>query len=216
MTTSSKVDIALPRDPSSALHAATKQYVDAAALDAERQPGYPLSEYGLISATIPIDSLTAGGSSVTVSTHEVYRCYVPANSVITGAVCLIKTAGVTPGSTNASGYAVYTDDGATRLAISTNDYTLFTATGPRIKAFTGTVAAQSTGRFVLVSLIHSCTTAPVFFCSEALGSANFNWKAPSGTHRRGQFKTATTVFPVSLNPATYGSLDSPMLWMGLY
>lgn len=210
-------DWVLPRDPTAALHSATKQYVDAAASDAARQPGYPMSEYGIVASTTHIDNLAAAGTGVSVSTIEVYRVYVPAKTLITGACCIVKAAGTTPGSTNASGFALYLDDGTSRLAISTNDYTLFTSTGLRSKPFTASVAAQPTGRFLKVAMLHSCSgTAPTFGVTAAFGSAYFNAKVPSGTHRRGQFKTATTAFPATFDPETYGTLDSPMLFMGLY
>lgn len=218
MATAVQTDLLLARDPSSALHAATKQYVDAAALDAARIQDYPLDQYGLIAASLPVDSVASVTvNSVTVSTIEIYRVYVPANKAITGATCFVGTAGTTPGSSNASGYALYADDGSSRLAITANDYTLFTSTGWRPKAFTGSVAAQSTGRFLRLAMLHSCSgTAPKFATGPPLASAFFNNMVPSGTHRRGLFATSTTTFPASFTASTFGSVDNPMLFLGLY
>lgn len=216
MATAVKTDLLLTRDPSSALHAATKQYVDATALDAELQPGYPQTEYGIKASSIRIDEIDSIAGTVTVNTIEIYRVYVPANTLITGACCVVGTAGVTPGAANASGFALYTDDGSSRLAITANDYTLFTTAGLRFKAFTGTVAAQSTGRFLRVAMIHTCTTAPKFGVGLSMSTAILNTIIPSGTHRRGVFATATTAFPTSFTASTFGTLDNPMLFLGLY
>jgi hypothetical protein len=217
VATSVKTDLLLTRDPSSALHAVTKQYCDAGALDASRQPGYPMDQYGIIAASLAFDSIVSVASvTVTANTIEIYRLYVPANKLITGAVCVLGGAGVTPGSTNASGFALYTDDGATQSAITTNDYTLFTSTGLRSKAFNSTVAAQTTGRFMRLAMIHTCATSPKFGAGTAVGSAVLNAMAPSGTHRRGVFATSTTAFPASFTASTFGTLDSPPLFLGLY
>lgn len=217
MATSVKTDLLLTRDPSSALHAATKQYVDAVGLDAERQPGYPLDQYGIKAASLHIDSVATVATSVTVNTIEIYRLYVPANALLTGACCIVGTAGASAGTTTASGFALYTDNGATRLAITANDYTIFTTAGLRSKAFTATVADQATGRFLRVAMIHTCVTVPKFGTTGlTTQSTIYNAMLPSGTHRRGLFATSTTAFPASFNPATFGTADAPMLFLGLY
>lgn len=207
----------LPIDPAAALNAGTKQYIDAGDLDAERAAGYPMDAYGFIAVSRAIDTLNSISSTITVNTIEIMRVYVPAHKLITGAAVYVGVAGTTPGSTNASGYALYSDDGATRLAITANDYTLFTSTGWRPKAFTGTVAAQSAGYYARLAMIHSCSgTAPGFGYGPSLGTALLNGMVPSGTHRRAVFALSTTTFPTSFNPATFGTLDNPVLFIGLY
>jgi hypothetical protein len=202
----------MPIDPASALYTATKQYVDGA-LWSEH---YPLDQYGIVAITIPIESITTA-TAVTVSTLEVYRIYVPAGKVITGAAVNVATAGVTPGSTNGSGYALYSDDGQTRLAVTANDYTLFTTAGWRPKAFPSQIAAQSVGTWYRVAMLHSCSgTAPKFGTSSSTASSTWNFLLPSGTHRRAFFVTATTAFPTTIAVTTAGTLDNPLLCMALY
>jgi hypothetical protein len=207
----------LPTDPSAALQGVTKQYGDAATLDAKRSYDYPLDQYGLVGSSLHPDNVGPTTTfSVTVNTIEIYRIYVPANAVITGAVAYVFTAGTTPGASNDSGYCLYPDDGSTQTAKTVNDYTLFTTNGWRAKAFPSPVAAQSVGRFVRLALLHTCTTTPKFAFGNVFSSAFYNGNALGATHRRGVFATSTTTFPASFNPATFGTLDNPMLLLGLY
>lgn len=208
----------LPIDPSAALNAGTKQYIDAADLDARRAFDYPIDQYGLIAASLHPDSIgTSTTLAVSINTIEMYRIYVPANKIITGACCYVFTAGVTPGSTNDSGFCLYLDDGSAQVAKTVNDYTLFTTNGWRSKAFPSPVVAQTTGRFVRLGMLHTCTTTPKFAFGQPFSSTFFNSMVPSGTHRRGAFQTSVLTFPASFAPATYpSSNDNPMLLLGLY
>jgi hypothetical protein len=210
--------IQLPADPASAMQVGTKQYIDAGDLDARRAFDYPLDQYGLVAASIHPDSvgsLTANG--VSINTIEIYRIYVPANKAITGACCYIGTAGATPGVANDSGFCLYPDDGSAQTAKTVNDYTLFTSTGWRPKAFPSPVAAQAVGRFVRLAMLHTCTVVPKFATSAVTASGTFyNGIVPSGTHKRGVFATTTTTFPASFTPSTFGTNDGPMLFLGLY
>lgn len=211
------VQIQLPTDPAAAMQASTKQYTDAAALDAARTGPYPRDQYGLVGSSLHPDSIGAATTlSVTINTVELYRIYVPANKVITGACAYVFTAGATPGSTNDSGFCLYPDDGSAQVAKTVNDYTLFTTNGWRSKAFPSPVAAQSVGRFVRLGMLHTCSTTPKFAFGTAFSSAFYNSMVPSGTHRRGVFQTSTLTFPTSFNPSTFGTLDNPMLLLGLY
>jgi hypothetical protein len=209
--------IQLPADPASAMQVGTKQYIDAGDLDAKRSFDYPLDQYGMIAASLHPDSVGPSTTlGVSINTLELYRIYVPANKVITGACSYVFTAGVTPGSTNDSGYCLYLDDGSAQVAKTVNDYTLFTSNGWRAKAFPSPVAAQSTGRFVRLGLLHTCTTTPKFAFGGIFSSAFFNSMVPSGTHRRGVFATSTLTFPATITVASFGTLDNPMLLLGLY
>lgn len=181
-------------------------------------PGfYSIAEYGLVACSIHPDSVSTNATTVTVSTIEIYRVLVPANTVITGACCYVGTAGTTPGSSNGSGFGLYSDDGATQHRLTANDYTLFTSTGWRSKAFTSTFTVGASDTWYRVAMLHSCSgTAPKFASGPSVGSAFYNAIVPSGTHRRGIFNTSVTSFPASFTASTYGSLDSPMLFLGLY
>ncbi|MCA1694509.1 MAG: hypothetical protein LC749_07160 [Actinobacteria bacterium] len=176
-----------------------------------------MSQYGLIAATVAWDSMVTVAQGVTVNTIEVWRIYVPANKAITGACCVVGTAGVGPGAANDSGFCLYADDGSSQIAKTVADYTIFTTAGLRLKAFPSPVAAQATGRFLRLAMLHTCaTTAPKFGAGSALGSAIVNSIVPSGTHRRGVFATSTLTFPTSFTVSTFGTLDSPPLFLGLY
>lgn len=207
--------IQLPSDPAGIMQAVTKQYADAGDLDAARRPTYPMDQSGFVALTMPIECI-ALAQSVSVNTIEICRIYVPANKAITGAAINVATAGTTPGSSNASGFALYSDDGSSQLAITTNDYTLFTTAGWRSKAFNASVAAQSTGRFLRVAFIHTCSVTPKFGASVSTASSTWNFIVPSGTHRRQVFATSTLTFPASFTASTFGTLDNPLLCMGLY
>lgn len=208
--------IQLPTDPAGIMQAVTKQYADAGDLDAARRPGYPMDQYGFVALTFPIECISVA-TTVTVNTIEIARIYVPQGKVITGAGVNVATAGVTPGAANASGFCLYSDDGQTQVATHANDYTIFTTAGWRFKAFTASVAAQSVGKFYRLAMIHTCSgTAPKFGTTATTASSTWNFLAPSGTHRRQIFATATTSFPATFAPATFGSLDNPLICMGLY
>jgi hypothetical protein len=209
--------IQLAADPASAMQPSTKQYSDAGDLDSSRVGMYPMDQYGLIASSIHPDNVgSATTLSVTINTIELYRIYVPANKAITGACAYVFTAGVTPGSTNDSGFCLYLDDGSAQVTKTVNDYTIFTTNGWRSKAFPSPVAAQAVGRFVRLGMLHTCTTTPKFAFGTAFSSAFYNSMVPSGTHRRGVFQTSTLTFPTSFTPSTFGTLDNPMLLLGLY
>jgi hypothetical protein len=210
--------IQLSADPAASMQATTKQYTDAAALDAFRSNPYPIDQYGLIASTIHPDNIGVTTFTLTAGTMELYRIYVPANKVITGAATYVSSAGTIPGSSNASGWALYTDDGTTQVTKTANDYTIFTSTGWRSKAFPSQIAAQSVGRFVRLAMVSTCSsTAPSLLWGTNQGGASFfNGIVPSGTHRRGITIGSITAFPTSFTPSTYGSNDSPMVFMGLY
>lgn len=207
--------IQLAADPSSAMQAATKQYVDTGDLDAARRPGYPMDQSGFVALTFPLECISLA-QSVTINTIEIARIYVPQGKVITGAAVNVATAGVTPGSSNASGFCLYADDGQSIVASHTNDYTIFTTAGWRSKAFTSTVAAQSVGKFYRLAMIHTCTTVPKFGATASTASSTWNFIVPSGTHRRQVFATSTLTFPATFTPSTFGTLDNPLLCLGLY
>lgn len=210
--------IAGAADPSAVLDLGTKQYIDAGDLDARRAFDYPLDQYGLIASSLHPDNVgTSTTLAVSINTIEVYRIYVPANKIITGACCYVFTAGATPGSTNDSGFCLYPDDGSAQTAKTVNDYTIFTSIGWRSKAFPSPVAAQTSGRFVRLAMLHTCSTTPKLAFGQPFSSTFFNSMVPSGTHRRGAFQTSVLTFPASFNPATYpSSNDNPMLLLGLY
>lgn len=205
----------MPADPTSALYTATKQYVDAAALDAARIGEYPVDQYGIVALSMPIDSISLA-QSVSVNTIEICRIYVPANKAITGAAVNVATAGATPGVANDSGFCLYADDGQSQLGKTVNDYTIFTTAGWRSKAFPSPIAAQTVGRFLRIAMLHTCVTVPKFGASASTASSTWNFMLPSGTHRRQIFATSTLTFPATFLPASFGTNDNPLLCLALY
>lgn len=201
----------MPVDPTNALDTATKQYHDGTLWSRL----YPLDQYGLVAITMPIECLTTA-TSVTINTIEICRIYVPAGKAITGAAVNVATAGATPGSTNDSGFCLYSDDGQTKVATHTNDYTIFTTAGWRSKAFTSQVAAQTVGKFYRLAMLHTCVTVPKFGTGSSTASSTWNVLIPSGTHRRQIFASSTLTFPATFAPATFGTNDNPLICMGLY
>lgn len=209
--------IQLAADPASAMQAATKQYVDAAALDAARQPGYPVDQYGFVASSLPVDSISGSTYSLTANIIRVVRIYVPANKAITGAAINLATAGTIPGSVNDSGFCLYLDDASAQVAKTVADYTIFTSTGWRSKAFPSQIAAQSVGRFVRLAVVSTCSgTTPAAGCSASTAASTWNALIPSGTHLRALKNTGTTtVFPASFTPSSWTS-DNPVVFLGLY
>ena len=206
---------AMPIDPTSALYTATKQYADAGDLDARRADNYPMDQYGIVALTMPIESV-ALATAVSINTIEICRIYIPANKAVTGAAVNVATIGATPGSTNDSGFCLYADDGQSQLGKTVNDYTLFTTAGWRSKAFPSPIAAQAVGRFARIAMLHTCTTVPKFGTSASTASSTWSFMLPSGTHRRQIFATSTLTFPATFAPASFGTLDNPLLCMALY
>lgn len=196
------------------VNAATTGYVDAAVAVDDPAP-YPLSAYGLVTSSFHMDSANSVANTVSVNTIEIYRMWVPPGKTLTGAATFVTTAGAAATASGASGFALYSDDGATQLAITPTDYALFTTAGLRSAAFTTPVAAQSAGRWVRLAMIHTCVTVPKFMTGFGMTAAVLN-SARTGIHRRGIFATGTTAFPASFNPATFGTNDNPALFMALY
>lgn len=211
MATSVKNDLLLARDPSAALHATTKQYDDGQLWSRV----YPIDQSGLVAVTIPIECITTA-TAVSINTIEITRIYVAAGKVITGAAVNIATVGATPGAANDSGFCLYSDDGLTQVAKTANDYTIFTTAGWRSKAFPSPVAAQTTGKFYRLAMLHTCVTVPKFGTGSSAASSTWNFIVPSGTHRRQVFATSTLTFPATFTPSTFGTLDNPLLCLGLY
>lgn len=186
----------------------------------EERDVYPLSEYGIVAATYHIDMTSSRANTVTRNTIEIYRIYVPAGHAITGAATYVTTAGTNPGGTGASGYALYTDAGVKITDSGAPDYGLFTATGWRSKAFTTPIAAQSTGVWYRLAMIHNCANGsgvtPQFLTAFSLTGAILNSHRGGSTHRRGVYNVGVTAFPSSFTVSSYGTNDSPTLFMALY
>lgn len=178
---------------------------------------YPITGYGLVAASIHPDNCSTS-TTVAAGSFLVSRMYVPANTLVTGGAIYVATAGATPGSTNASGFALFSDTG-TRLAITANDYTLFTSTGWHSKAFTSTYTTGSTGEFLRLGMVSSCSTGPAIACTIAANNvptALRDTSRTSTTVRRQVQQASVTTFPISITPSTYGTTTTNTFFHGIY
>lgn len=170
--------------------------------------GFPLEEgYGFFSANIApemcTDASNLGGGWLT-------RLWVPAGKAITKAGTIVVAAGVTPGS-NITGFAIYSADGLTKLGDTGNVPTLFSTTGIRSAPLTATIAAQGTGRFVLLYVSQSYTTEPTFIRNVgAAGRPELN-KNLSGL--RTSNRTVVAAFASTIDPAANPSATSMFCFM---
>lgn len=163
---------------------------------------YPIEEgYGYHSASISPDDATA--ASGIGGWHT--RIWVPAGKAISTAAIFVTTAGV--GTPTLAGFAVYTDDGQTKLGETTADNNIFASTGTRSGTFASPIAAQGSGRFVRVLFSQNYSTSGVS-CTFATengpgGGAAFN----GGLAVRTAFFSALSSFPASFDPSTGSGLS---------
>jgi hypothetical protein len=197
--------IILSADPASAMQAATKNYTDIADIDAQHTDDYPLDQYGIAAATLHVDCVTTQ-TQVATKTLILARAYVPMNTPINGVAANVGTAGSTPGSTGASGFAVYTDAGVL-VSSTVNDYTIFTTAGWRSKALPSQITAQGAGRFVYVGMIPTCSTGPKMGTNIGT-TGGYNFIFPSGTHYRCVSTTGITAWPASFTPSAYSAYNT--------
>jgi len=216
--------VTLPGDPTSALHAATKQYVDEVD-KSQHADQYPAEEYGFVGWSIPIDqiaalSATAGAEQalqVTSGTIELTRIWCPANKAIIGVSAYCSVIGSGTATAAYSGLMVYSDAGSL-LGSTTRDSTLWTSTGLKSVNLTSTIAAQSTGRYVLAGvMVNLPTTGPRFASTRQLTAAIINSKVGGSRHNRVIFLTGQTAAtaPASITPGTM-SQDDRVPFIGIY
>lgn len=155
---------------------------------------FPLVEgYGFHSASIHPEACrinnTPGGA---------WQClvWVPAGNALTKAGTIVTTVGA--GSPTLVGFAVYTADGATKLADTGHVPTLFTTLGLRSATFTTPVASQGTGRFVRVVMTQNHSPEPGFVTNTGnTGAPELN-TGPQG--RRTAPMAALTTYPATITP----------------
>lgn len=155
---------------------------------------FPLVEgYGFHSASIHPEACrinnTPGGA---------WQClvWVPAGNALTKAGTIVTTVGA--GSPTLVGFAVYTADGATKLADTGHVPSLFTTLGLRSATFTTPVASQGTGRFVRVVMTQNYSPEPGFVTNTGnTGAPELN-AGPQG--RRTAPMAALTTYPATITP----------------
>jgi hypothetical protein len=144
------------------------------------------------------------------------RCWVPANKAIASLWVAVRTAGTWDGATGPNGIGLF-DDSGTFVDRSNTTGTMFTAAGWVGGALlSGTVAAQSTGRFVYLGLLARGMTAdPVFPLPSSLTDSHTPWfdSGVGVTKRRAMFVGATS-FPASFDPTSAGTATAAVPLMG--
>lgn len=180
---------------------------------------YPITGYEMVAASVAPEYATAAGIAFGAGNFQVTRMWLPPNTVVTGACTYVSAAGTTPGSTNASGFVMYSDTG-TQLGITANDYTLFTTASTfKSKPFTGgTYTAPSTGVWVRVGMACSCSgTSPTLLAGTAYATLLATTiSRVSTTQRRNVLATSVTTIPSSITPSTYGTTSTARTFFGLY
>ena len=174
---------------------------------------FPLSGYGLKTATFHPDDITTSSSI----DSGAGRIFVPAGVSLTGVRRWITTtATITENSGELNGYALYSDDGSTRLAQTANTG-IWTPDGYKNVAFTLPLAASSVDRFLWLCWSIRISGGGVNAYYHQFPSTTF--PNPSG-YRRTMWSMASTygstTWPSTVNFATAGNDQSYMAWHGLY
>lgn len=184
----------------------TRTQLDSALLAKPNIELYPMSEYGIAASSMHINNAT---SAVSLTNGKLWltRIFVPANTSISKVFFCVKSIGSLPG-TAASGVAVFSDAG---LSLGTSLLnSLFTSVGWKTATLASPISAQSTGRFVYVGIVCNFGTIPTLY-----GTTDGPWNTLPSTHRRNISITATTIFPNSFTPASYGNNEIIMPFVGL-
>lgn len=164
---------------------------------------YPLSAYGLFTASGQIEAFT---SNSTAGGVFFARVYVPAGNAITGAASIVRNAG-TLGGGGENGFAVYEDDGTFDVS-SVSDNNLWATPGWIFKTFPTPVAASNVDRFVWVGIMTTGYSSPPYILYNVqgggiTGTTGGGFNLPG--HRRAFYSSSVSSWPASFNPATYGN-----------
>lgn len=176
---------------------------------------YPVSGYGLLGATgDPLNFMAA--STLGNNTIFYARCYVPANQAVGSLWVAIRTGGTWDAATGPNGIGLF-DDTGTFVDRTNTTGTMFEANGWRGGALlSGTVAAQTSGRFVYLGLLaRGMTVDPVFPLPSSLTDSHAPWfdSGVSVTKRRAMF-VGGTAFPASFDPTSAGTATAAVPLMG--
>jgi hypothetical protein len=203
--------VTLPSDPSTALQAATKQYVDNhVPASSGMDQIFPLSGYGLLAASgDPVGFLV---SATTVTNNLWYaRVWIPANTAITNLWAGCTVAGVWDNTLTPNQLAVFTDAGV-QAGLTADTGALYATAGWVGGAIAGgPIAAQGSGRFVYVGWCARGQTNALGmqFASQASGTFPAFQTGPATTHRRAFFTGASSAgFPASFDPTSYATLTA--------
>lgn len=177
---------------------------------------YPLRAYGFSSVSGDIGTFQTNS---TLGSWRV-RMYVPAGELAVAAGVFINTVGtVTTGGVN--GFALYTDDGQTRIGTTPSDDNLYTVGGWVFKDFDTGLTDNPDGQFVqLLIAINGYSVPPSVPFAQVGGTGTATYSVFSGGyvvlgHRRSAIASLSS-FPASFDPATHGTLTEyiPLVALG--
>ena len=175
---------------------------------------YPLSAYGFFTASTDLDKFN-GGAALTDAWFA--RVFVPAGKAINAIATIVKTAGVVD-TGGLNGFAIY-DDAGTLVSSTTDDNTMWQATGWIIKALGSPIAAQGSDRFVYTAMVsrgYTATKPSVLFYA---GSTEGTLTTGGGylVNNRRSFFNGIDSWPASLDPTSYGNSTTgflPLITLG--
>jgi hypothetical protein len=180
--------------------------------DAYPAQGYDFFAFSETPLMFAVDSPLNGGDMFFT------RLWVPAGQAIAGAGTLVQTAGTSAGA-GQSGFALYSDSG-TLLTQTPANNNIWGSTGWASSAFSSTIAAQTSGRFVYVALfVHNYSAGPHFYFLNPSSGPNDPNLVTGGygglVHRRTFYNNGLSTFPAPITPATYGNNTGYLLLVGL-
>lgn len=173
---------------------------------------YPLSGYGFIAASMPIEAADVDSNH---GPNWCTRVWVPAGKPINSVGIFVTIPGVTGSGNN--GFAIY-DEAGNFVRATTSDNSLWTADHDwAIRALTSPIAAQASGRFVRVVSSAAGTDPWVLFWNQ--GSAEKLMQGGYGVsnHRRAiaGITDFSSAFPASINLTTGSTYDYlPLIVLG--
>jgi hypothetical protein len=189
------------------------QFAPTSLVDLAAYGVYPLSAYGFVAITAPIETFTVNSGDGGGGYIRVSRVWVPANTPINGICTYVHTAG-TYGGLGWNGGAIYNDAGI-RVAMTPDTPTLWDTQGWRDVSLASPIAAQPTGRFVRVAILSNGYTSLQFFF--AVPSTPSHLTGGHGVANiRNVFQSGVSIPPASFDPNSYGTAGGYIPAVGLY
>lgn len=179
-------------------------------------PVYPLSGYGLLTASDD-PMLFQNISGLASGTVFGARCYVPANTALSTLVAAVRTGGTYSSSAVPNQLGIYNDSG-TQLQVSPNDNNLWNLAGWTSGGIT-TVAAQGTGRFVYILYILGGFTGvnvPYALGANDLNAPWLGLGVSNAGNRRSFYLNGQSGLPASFNPTSVGTNTGFIPLVGAY
>jgi hypothetical protein len=145
------------------------------------------------------------------------RLWIPAGFTVSGIYLALANAGVWDAATTGNALALYDDGGTLTDSIPVDD-TYWQTAGWRGAALSGgTIAAQTSGRFVYAcaKIRGYAGTPPAFAFANSAGDRVYQYTGPATTKRRTFYQAAAATFPATINPASTGTATGYAYLIGL-